>query len=681
MDVARHVERLVADAAAAVADAKAPLEPVKVISSRPSWRRGAASGPEQPGMAEPVDLSASGSIQSLAYSVPARTARSEADFLGEAPSLVLGTPRGIIAMDSHTYMLQAVALTGASVPEDFPEEMVVGPGEVLLSVLGDVGGCAHCAFGGSGCAVVCAMASGFEPRLTVVDVWRGRGHPQHGRPASPADPLSCDFSSKASVQDDARPQEGDPARCHLSIFPRGPLPEGSMLKVAGGAEAPARSKSMSKAPGLNRRKASLRNMPVTFHSKVKSSGYGATPSAQRLCQRPGALHAQRAANHRARSQTVSHGVPEQFEALKQYPVDCDPITSLQPKHRLPNNARLHAGPIFRLAYSPDGTKLATASADKTGRVLRLPLSRHQGDGTDLIGHNAGVTCVSWSSDGNMLLTSSADRSARLWSASRPDPLLSLTHTKKSHPRNGSQADSRSRENPLFNAEVRSAQFLCQDRFIVLASQNKLHVYSYKICDDPEDDINRLKNDHSYKHRGSLQSDSQAVLDVTCANQFTSHLALASGSNRSVEVFDLSAGKVARTIRDGHSRPIHSVVLNVPPNYVSHSREAYELFATAAQDGHVRLWDLRVGRCIRCFSGHSARQQACRPAFSPCLRYLSVGSEDQTVYQYNLRTATVEHRLRGGHCDVISDVAYNPLHPQMATACYDGHIRFFSHSYC
>ena len=37
-------------------------------------------------------------------------------------------------------------------------------------------------------------------------------------------------------------------------------------------------------------------------------------------------------------------------------------------------------------------------------------------------------------------------------------------------------------------------------------------------------------------------------------------------------------------------------------FVSHPREAYELFATAATDNTAKLWDVRTQRCVRTFSG-------------------------------------------------------------------------------
>lgn len=65
-------------------------------------------------------------------------------------------------------------------------------------------------------------------------------------------------------------------------------------------------------------------------------------------------------------------------------------------------------PLCRL-YAGDASRLLTASADKTARVMKLPLSRYAGEGTDLLGHNAHVLAADWSHDGTMVLTASADR--------------------------------------------------------------------------------------------------------------------------------------------------------------------------------------------------------------------------------------------------------------------------------
>lgn len=81
------------------------------------------------------------------------------------------------------------------------------------------------------------------------------------------------------------------------------------------------------------------------------------------------------------------------------------------------------------------------------------------------------------------------------------------------------------------------------------------------------------------------------------------------------------------------------------------------------------------RC--CCAGHKNSQIPVGLALSPCLRWLAVGSEDKVAYVYDLRQGVVAQRLRGGHGDAVTGIAYNPLHPQMAVACLDGRVHFYS----
>jgi WD40 repeat protein len=62
-------------------------------------------------------------------------------------------------------------------------------------------------------------------------------------------------------------------------------------------------------------------------------------------------------------------------------------------------------------FSPDGTRILTASDDGTARVW------HPDGGllTTLEGHNDGVRSAVFSPDGTRILTASNDNTARLWS--------------------------------------------------------------------------------------------------------------------------------------------------------------------------------------------------------------------------------------------------------------------------
>ena len=86
----------------------------------------------------------------------------------------------------------------------------------------------------------------------------------------------------------------------------------------------------------------------------------------------------------------------------------------------------HTEGVFHVAFSPDGTTLATASDDDTVRLW----STTTGTPTvTLTGHTEGVFHVAFSPDGKTLATASWDDTVRLWNATTGTPIVTLTgHT-------------------------------------------------------------------------------------------------------------------------------------------------------------------------------------------------------------------------------------------------------------
>jgi WD40 repeat protein len=75
-----------------------------------------------------------------------------------------------------------------------------------------------------------------------------------------------------------------------------------------------------------------------------------------------------------------------------------------------------------VAWSPDGKRLVTGSADATAKVWDVETGKEL---LTLSGHSNYVASVAWSPDGKRLATGSLDRTAKVWDAETGEELLTL----------------------------------------------------------------------------------------------------------------------------------------------------------------------------------------------------------------------------------------------------------------
>ena len=83
----------------------------------------------------------------------------------------------------------------------------------------------------------------------------------------------------------------------------------------------------------------------------------------------------------------------------------------------------HHSTVLGVAFSPDGRRLATASVDKTARLWDPATGKHR---RALTGHDGAVLGVAFSPDGRLLATASGDKTARLWNPATGKHLRTLT---------------------------------------------------------------------------------------------------------------------------------------------------------------------------------------------------------------------------------------------------------------
>ena len=80
------------------------------------------------------------------------------------------------------------------------------------------------------------------------------------------------------------------------------------------------------------------------------------------------------------------------------------------------------GPVLSAAFSPDGSRVVTASLDHTARVWNAETGAEV---ATLSGHGDWVWTAAFSPDGSRVVTASEDRTARVWDAKTGAVLATL----------------------------------------------------------------------------------------------------------------------------------------------------------------------------------------------------------------------------------------------------------------
>jgi len=81
--------------------------------------------------------------------------------------------------------------------------------------------------------------------------------------------------------------------------------------------------------------------------------------------------------------------------------------------------------------------------------------------------------------------------------------------------------------------------------------------------------------------------------------------------------------------------------------------------------------------VREFGKHQNRAIPIGFEISNCYRYLISGSEDRSVYVYDVGSSELVNKTKNSqHGDSVTDISVNPVVYEWASASIDGHVRIF-----
>jgi WD40 repeat protein/ABC-type branched-subunit amino acid transport system substrate-binding protein/DNA-binding SARP family transcriptional activator len=302
----------------------------------------------------------------------------------------------------------------------------------------------------------------------------------------------------------------------------------------------------------------------------------------------------------------------------------------------------HANQVVRVAFDPSGSRLATASLDRTAKVWDAGTGREL---LTLAGHQDGVSDVGFSPDGQQLATASWDGSVAVWDLGPAREVLTL-------PTPGIAAWDIDRPQGPQSSQV---AWVVNGRGVIAGLKDA----TASVWDGISGV--QLLNLDSRAVSGMVGNAPVPEVWSVATSPDGNRLATA-GSDQSVRIWAAASGQLEQTL-SGHTGRVVQVAF---------SSDGSRL-VSASLDGTARLWDIATGQVVTIFGAHAGPLTGV--AISRDGTRIATSSEGtaETVHLWDPGSGAVL-RTVGDQLGTTWSVAFSPDGRRLVTAGQDGTVR-------